>query len=318
MLMMMSSLTRRSRSSAPPLLQSTPRRNLSLSTAMGQQFSMSAPPAGAHVMALEERGTCGGCGPRKWDPACRQPPAASGWSADRWQTFALEMGELVKGYRRDGYACYAMLLIPAGVGLMLISLSTGLGSEKCEPPPPAPPPPSTPYGSPEDGKPVPWDGCRGFNFMYLIHFPFILIAIIVFFCCLYHTKPNNQRVDGLITDLCRRYSDHSVTLQFMTEYTEVCKPKNAQTYRALYVIPNGAAVGYPAQGGIQMQPMGGMQLMQVTCPPGSKAGDPLQIQTSSGPMQIVVPAGVTAGMPFRVEVPSMPTATAVPMATPVK
>ena len=204
MLMMMSSLTRRSRSSAPPLLQSTPRRNLSLSTAMGQQFSMSAPPAGAHVMALEERGTCGGCGPRKWDPACRQPPAASGWSADRWQTFALEMGELVKGYRRDGYACYAMLLIPAGVGLMLISLSTGLGSEKCEPPPPAPPPPSTPYGSPEDGKPVPWDGCRGFNFMYLIHFPFILIAIIVFFCCLYHTKPNNQRVDGLITDLCRR------------------------------------------------------------------------------------------------------------------
>ena len=41
--------------------------------------------------------------------------------------------------------------------------------------------------------------------------------------------------------------------------------------------------------------------MQVTCPPTSKAGDTIAIQTPSGPMHVTVPDGVMPGGVFMVQ-----------------
>ena len=49
------------------------------------------------------------------------------------------------------------------------------------------------------------------------------------------------------------------------------------------------------------------QQMQVTCPPGMKEGDTVQISTPGGQMQVAIPAGVTAGKVFMVQVAAPPT-----------
>lgn len=269
-----------------------------------------------------------------------KPQQAAAMPNDRWQAFATEMGTYVRAYQKDGRAAYALLLIPFGILMLIVGIlipmdcddeGTDISESPPSPPAYAPPPPMLPE-EPENCKPV---------ILYMIHVPFIFLSIALLLCCSCKMKPYNEAIDQKIIALCTRYSDASVTFQYVTQFTGVCKPKGAQTYRALYIIPGGMlltpaagggfqcagtqmiAAGTPVQSIAAVQPAVpvGMQTMGVTVPPGVKPGESIQISTPSGPMQVVVPQGVSGGMAFQVQVPAAPMAqaTAVPMAmaTPV-
>jgi hypothetical protein len=255
---------------------------------MGNVYSFSSPPPGAAVLEIESRECCASCGPRKWDTFMTKPPQAGVWPDGQWSQFSSEMGAQVQRFKRDGYAGFGLLLIPVGLVFLLIS-----------------------FGS--DVFPL-----RG-----IIHVPFIIAALVLFWAINGSFRNANRAIDADIEALCRRHSDGSVTLQYATEFTGQCKPKGARTYRALYIIPGGAA----GSAQVVMQPQPGMAVataspattqMQVACPPGSKPGDPIMIQAPGGVQcQVVVPDGVAPGQVFMVQVPVQPVvatvmATAVP------
>jgi len=123
----------------------------------------------------------------------------------------------------------------------------------------------------------------------------------------------NQQKDIKIKELCDQFgAETGITLQYYTQYTGFCKPKGAQTVRAIIITSSvpatiGAVVGAPV----------GTTMMSVQVPPGAQAGQTLQIQTASGPMNVVVPQGMAEGQSFQVHVPAGPQIPTV-QATPVQ
>lgn len=240
---------------------------------MGNQYSMPSPAPGTTQIDTEPAECCSSvpCKQRLWDDQAPKPLGAAAWPDSRWRDFSSEMGTLVRTYKKDGYAAFAFLLFPIGIFIMLASFAI--------PDPPV--------------------------IMRVIHVPFIILGILIFIVISSHVKPANQAVDRKIEELCRRYSDGHVTLQYVTMFTGVCKPKGAQTYRSLWVSPGGGSTPVMAVG----QPMvpAGMQTMSVTCPAGCKAGDSVAITTPSGQqMQVQIPTGVVEGQAFHVQVPAAP------------
>lgn len=250
---------------------------------MGQVYSHPMPPPGASIIEIEAADcTCEPLNGRKWDAT--KPPAAAAWSDAQWREYSDEMYSLIQSYKKDGIAHFALLLIPLGVIVLLAGL-----------------------GQPRDG----------FSIMHIIHVPFIFLAVIIFFTISSTLKQANMEVDRKIDALCRSRSGAGVTLQYAQMFTGVCKPKGAKTYRAVYVIPgDGGGFGGQPMGGVMPMaaaPMPQGQMMQVTCPVGSKAGDTIQVATAQGPMQLVVPAGVTEGMVFQMQIQAPVVAQAVPV-----
>ena len=254
-------------------------RHACSSLAMGNVYSFSSPPPGAAIIEIESRECCASCSARPWDPSMRKPQQASAWSDGQWSSFSNEMGAQVQKFKRDGCAGFALLLIPFGLIMLLIGLSVSGPRER------------------KDGEPV-----RPLIFgglTYAIHVPFIILSIIILICVSSCLRSANEAVDANIHDLCRRYSDSSVTLQYATEFTGQCKPKGARTYRALYIVPGGGG-GMPVA-----TASAAMTQMQVACPSGNKSGDPIMIQTPSGiQYQAVIPNGVMPGQLFTVQVPA--------------
>ena len=180
------------------------------------------------------------------------------------------MGRLVKSYKRDGLGALMLLLIPIGVIVLLISISN--------------------RGDSED-RPLILD---------IIHVPFILLSLVLYIAVMAYLKPLNQAIDQKIVAHCAQYSDSAVGLQYITSFTGLCKPKGAQIYRGLYITPNLQMSGASSSNAMPTQ------MLQVTCPPGVKAGEPFQIATPSGPMQAIVPAGISEGMVFHLQVAAQP------------
>ena len=255
---------------------------------MGNQMFIPSPQPGTTQLDTEPAECSSGvpCKNRIWDDNMPKPPAAAGWTESRWRSFAAEMGELVRTYKRDGYAGYALLLIPLGIVTLLVSFV------------------------------IPDMIMRG-----VIHVPFIILSLVLCFGLSGWLKPANEAVDRKIEALCQRYSDGAVTLQYVTMYTGVCKPKGTLTYRSLWVSPGGgggtmgqAMVRQPVAQAVV--PQAGT-LMAVTCPPGCGAGDTVAIATPSGQqVQVQIPTGVVAGQVFNVQLPAAPpvvSAVAIPM-----
>ena len=90
---------------------------------MGNTYSFTQAPPGAAILEIEKRDACAPCKDRQWDPFMHKPPQASAWSDGQWSSFSTEMGGLVQRFKRDGYAGYALLLIPIGVIIMVIGLT---------------------------------------------------------------------------------------------------------------------------------------------------------------------------------------------------
>ena len=252
--------------------------------------SFQAPPQGAAIFEIETRECCSACQNRHWDEGVRQPPQTGAWSSGKWSDFSREMGNHVRRFRKDGRSLFALLLIPVGfiVGLIVI----------------------------------PGDPMK----RSIIHLAFLFGSIFVCFVCNGMLRSANQAVDRDIEDLCRRYSDGAVHLQYATQFTGQCKPKGARTYRALYVVPAGGMQPQTQMTQPQMQPLTGVavvaatpaqQHMQVTCPATCKPGDAIMITTPSGMQsQVVVPDGVYPGGIFMVQVPAqgpVPVVSAVPV-----
>ena len=251
-------------------------------------MGMPAPQPGTTQLDTEPAEcSCVPCKNRIWDDNMPKPPAAAGWTESRWRSFAAEMGELVRTYKRDGYAGYACLLIPLGLVVLLVGFLF-----------PDPP-----------------------TIMHFIHVPFIILSLVL--CCGLGgwMKTANEAVDRKIQALCQRYSDGAVTLQYVTMYTGLCTPKGTMPYRSLWVSPGGGGgtMGQPMVGQPVAQavvPQAGTQ-MAVTCPPGCGAGDTVAIATPSGQqVQVQIPTGVVAGQVFNVQLPAAPpvvSAVAIPM-----
>lgn len=247
-------------------------------------YGFSTPPPGSAVIEIESRECSSACNARQWDVNMPKPQQAAAWSSSQWMNFSQEMDARVRQFRKDGQAIYALLLIPVGILLLIISL-----------------PSASPRGAGEGGdtpdKP-------GFTIWNIIHVPFIFLAVIITLTISSSRRVANQAIDREIEALCRRSSDGLVTLQYYTEFTAQCKPKGARTYRALYIITAG---GTPTQMEMGMQhAMQQPGTLQVTCPPTSKAGDTILIQAPSGPMQVTVPDGVMPGGIFMVQTPPVP------------
>lgn len=262
---------------------------------MGATYSFNAPPPNSHVVEIES-GDCKGesCSGRIWDPLMPQPAQAQGWSAQRWSDFSNQVGTLVRSYQKDGFL--ALFLI----GGILLSVAVVVVGPAIV-------------------------GSRG-GVMSVIHVPLIVLVLFIYFGVASAMKGNNQKIDESIQALCRSFSDGAVALQYETRFTGVCKPKGARTYRALYISAAGTASAGVAGMAIQPQmaqvmPQAMTQMMQVTCPPGMKDGDAVQISTPAGPMQVIIPIGISEGMAFQVQVeapqPVVAVATAVPMMPPV-
>lgn len=273
---------------------------------MGQVHGlMPGVPPGGVAFEVEHSGGCSGqnCGNRTWDDRMAKPSIMATWTSQQWAAFAAEMGTLIRSYHRDGRAHYALLLLPIGVILTFV----GLIAEDSE-----------------------------VSKISRLSFPFMIIALVIFFSLLLPMRSANERIDRQITDLCNRHSDAIVQLQWVTQWTGVCKPKHARTYRALHIVPTQAmhSMGMPPAviGGVPIgaqpvmgQQQGGMvahgvpvqptmQTMEIACPPGVSAGSVVQIMTPSGPMQVTVPPGVASGMTFQVQIPATPVVTAVAVA----
>ena len=236
---------------------------------MGQIYSVPPPAANATVFDIERAEQCSGCSARHWNEQMSQPAAAANWSSQRWMDFSSQMASHVRSFKKEGYALYGLLLIPLGLLILVVNLM--MPREE-----------------------------RQFTFLDIIHVPFIFLAVLVTTCLSTRMRNANQAIDGKITALCREFSDSSVQLQYVTMYTGACKPKHARTYRGLYMTP-GVVQGSVA---VAAPPSTQSQLMMVTCPPGVKAGDMIQIMTGAGPMQVPVPAGVSEGAAFQVQVPA--------------
>ena len=193
-------------------------------------YGFSTPPPGSAVIEIESRECSSACNARQWDVNMPKPQQAAAWSSSQWMNFSQEMDARVRQFRKDGQAIYALLLIPVGILLLIISL-----------------PSASPRGAGEGGdtpdKP-------GFTIWNIIHVPFIFLAVIITLTISSSRRVANQAIDREIEALCRRSSDGLVTLQYYTEFTAQCKPKGARTYRALYIITAG---GTPTQMEMGMQ-----------------------------------------------------------------
>ena len=256
---------------------------------MGNHYSFQPPPPGTVVIDIQPSAAC--CAEKSWHPM-RKPVSAAAMPEQRWQEFSSRMGELVSQFKQDQKALFGLLFIPIGLIVLLALQPQGRGES--------------------EDRSVIWD---------IIHVPFMFLAVGVTLGFSMTMRSQNEQIDHKIEQLCREFSDATVTLQYMTMFTGQCKPKGAREWRALWVSPGGG--GMQAMG-MQSVPMGMPQMaqavpmqsaavtMQVTCPAESGAGDQIQINTPSGPMMVVVPAGVRAGMPFEVNVPA-----AVPAAVPI-
>ena len=251
---------------------------------MGANASFAQAPANSHVVTIEGKGDCKGesCKSRPWDPLMPQPTQASAWTVQKWTDFVNQMGALVRRYKPDGFAFVLFLLV-----FIPLVVMTCL---------------------PVDSK---GQFLRSLGWVLA----FVCIAIWVFIFAL---KTANQKVDAQIEELCRSFSDGSVTLKYNTHSTGLCRPKHSRgVVRELWITAGGvAAVAAVAS----VAPMGvpPTQMMQVACPAGSKAGETVQIVTPAGPMQVLIPQGVSEGQTFSVQVAApqpqpVPVVTAVPM-----
>ena len=240
-------------------------------------MGMPAPQPGTTQLDTEPAEcTCVANRGRIWDDNMPKPPAAAGWTESRWRSFAAEMGELVRTYKRDGKVGYACLLVPLGLVVLLVGFLF-----------PDPP-----------------------KIMHVIHVPFIILSLVLCVGLGGWMKTANEAVDRKIQALCERYSDGAVTLQYVTMCTGLCADKGLP-YRSLWVSPGGGGgtMGQPMVGQPVAQavvPQAGTQ-MAVTCPPGCGAGDTVAIATPSGQqVQVQIPTGVVAGQVFNVQLPAAP------------
>lgn len=145
----------------------------------------------------------------------------------------------------------------------------------------------------------------------------LLFLIVVVFLCFLACVPaclrgRNRTVDNQIMTLCVRTSTPNATFTLQTLWTQNCKPKGARTYRALCIAPAagvvpGAVTAVPVMGTPVPVASQAVVNMGVTCPPGCKSGDAVQITTPSGqPMLVSVPQGVGPGQQFIVQAPNGP------------
>ena len=251
---------------------------------MGANISFAQAPANSHVVTIEGKGDCKGesCTSRPWDPLMPQPAQASAWTAQKWTDFVNQMGALVRRYKPDGFAFILFLLVL--IPFVVVTIPN------------------------KDSK-----GPVLRNLGWVLAFGSIAIWLFVGG----GLKTANQKVDAQIEELCRSFSDGSVTLRYNTQFTGLCKPKHSRVVRELWITAGGvAAVAAVAA----VAPMGvpQTQMMQVACPPGMKAGETVQIVTPAGPMHVVIPQGVSEGQAFSVQVAApQPQPVAVATAVPV-
>jgi len=252
---------------------------------MGANISFAQAPANSHVVIIQGKGDCKGepCKSRPWDPLMPQPTQASAWTAQKWTDFVDQMGALVRRYKPDGFAFVLFLL----VFIPLVAITIIPAHSK---------------------------GPALRSLGWVLAFVCIFILLIVGG----GLKMANQKVDAQIEELCRSFSDGSVTLKYNAQFTGLCRPKHSRVVRELWITDGGAAAV------ASVQPMGvpQTQMMQVACPAGMKAGETVQIVTPAGPMQVAIPQGVSEGQTFSVQVAApqpQPVAvvTAVPMPMPV-
>jgi hypothetical protein len=252
---------------------------------MGNVHMTPSPPAGAVVAVIEAGGCCDACQSRRWDP-----PRPSFVPAADWQTFTSRMGQLVQTYKAEGKALYCFIIL--GLDVVLFHPSLGVIARSVG---------------------------LGVSTSLAIFMGTVFLTIVGMYALICGFRSGNMQVDQQITDLCRRASNATpgVHFQFATAFTEVCKPKGARTYRAVYISPRGA------HGGVaQVQAAMPMQSLQpavpsvtVACPPNAKEGDQLQVTSPTGqPLLVSVPAGVIPGMTFVVQTPPQVVVQGVPMA----
>lgn len=251
---------------------------------LGANLSFAQAPPNSHIVTIEGKGDCKGesCKSRPWDPLMPQPTQASAWTAQKWTDFVNQMGALVRRYKPDGFAflLFLLVLIP------LVAITV-----------------------------LPVDS-KG-RFLRFLGWVLASASILLLFVG-GGLKIANQKVDAQIEELCRSFSDGSVTLKYNTQFTGMCKPKHSRVVRELWITAgDAAAVAAVAS----VAPVPQTQMMQVACPAGMKAGETVQIVTPAGPMQVVIPQGVSEGQTFSVQVAApqpQPVAvvTAVPMAVP--
>ena len=55
----------------------------------------------------------------------RKPQQAAAMSDGQWSSFAQEMGRIVRRFKKDGFAMYALLMILIGVVVLLLNLLSG-------------------------------------------------------------------------------------------------------------------------------------------------------------------------------------------------
>jgi hypothetical protein len=264
---------------------------------MGNYHSHPEPPPGAHVEVVENSGGCDGqtcsANGRVFDGNMPKPPAAAALDDESWRQFTVQMSGLVSEYRRDGRALLVFLLFP------VIWTMTILGPSGLAP---------------------------------ILNMYYLLVLVAWGIGGLHVMKQANEKLDERICACCARFSNGAVELKWQTRHTGTCKPKGVRVYRALWVCRTGGeygsqgapmvASGVPVSNDVPVAvatpAAPASQMMQITCPAGSRAGDALTVATPAGQhMQVVVPQGVSAGQAFSVVLPAMPvvTANAVPVAS---
>merc|ERR1712176_569253 len=75
-------------------------------------------------------------------------------------------------------------------------------------------------------------------------FIFQFLVILAVFAVRFWLVSANQKVDEKIHEACSNFaSKANCFLEYRTEYTGHCKPKGAQTLRAIAVAPRAVAIG---------------------------------------------------------------------------
>merc|ERR1712113_548998 len=100
-------------------------------------------------------------------------------------------------------------------------------------------------------------------------------TFLIFFGAIIGTRmwlvQQNQRQDETVRQACAELSNETGQhVEYRTRWTGMCKPKNAQPYRAIVISP-GSPIGAQAA-----------NTMMVQVPEGSGPGTTLQVQTPQG------------------------------------
>jgi hypothetical protein len=290
---------------------------------MGQFQSFPNPPTGATVEIVEYGGNAS-CSRRSFRADMPKPPTADAISEASWREFTMELSRLVDTFKRDGVP--VLLLIPC---ILVAVYVTGIRGNRSE------------------GFPL---IILGQFAVFFAMFGLLNMmksanrevdAKIRELCARYsygsvtlmwetrHSVCTTTTTTTVVV-VCTGLSTPSAAAAHLTRRSSIgslaaaglFKPKHARVYRALWVFASGAEGQHYCQGtpllacaATAAVAAPASQMMQVSCPAGSRAGDSIAIATPAGNMQVVVPQGVSAGQTFSVMVPTMPVVTvnAVPL-----